>query len=394
MRNYTGAASAAALDPNDWRLGRSRISWGAVLAGAVVAVATSLLLSLLGAAIGAGSIHPLNTTSTDLANYGIGAGIWQIVNLILSMALGGYVAARLSGTHSHQDGELHGLTMWAVAVLLGSVLFAQAIGGLAGIVGQGVSSVMNRAVGGGDTTLGIAPREVNTQAMTDRLRQSLGSGDDLTAMSREQIGAEITALVHSSLSGDLPESNRNRLVDLVAAQYGVTKDEAARRVIRMENEAKSNLAQVEQKARTAADTFAHGAATAARALFTALTLGLLSALVGAWIGTRDKRVLHHAAEAGHDVHVPAYPTHTPAYAPQSFYGAVEPTSVSVYDDGGHRITQYLSGVSFPVDKQDLLRLARSGNAGAGLLHSIEGMAEGRYANASEVLKALGMAHAP
>jgi len=392
MRNDTGAGTAT-FASNDWRLGRSRISWGAVLAGAVVAVATTLLLSLLGAAIGAGSIRALDTTSTDLANYGTGAGIWQIINLIISMALGGYVAARLSGTHSHQDGELHGMTMWAVAVLLGSVLFAHALGGVAGIVGQGVGSVVSRAVGGAEATLGIVPREVNLQAMTDRLRQSLGSGDELTAMSHDQIAAEITALVHSSLLGNLSESDRNRLIALVAAQSGVTRDEAIRRVTRMENDVKANLAQVEQRARVAADTLAHGAATAARALFTALTLGLLSALIGAWLGTRDKRLLHHPIEAGHDVNAPAYTTHAPAYVPQSFYGAVEQSSVSVYDDTGHRISQYLRGVSFPVDKQDLLRLARSSNAGAGLLHSIEGMADGPYANASEVLKALGMAHA-
>lgn len=389
MRNTTGVATG-----NNWRLGRSRISWGAVLAGAVVAVATTLLLSLLGAAIGAGSIHPLNTTSTDLANYGTGAGIWQIINLILSMALGGYVAARLSGTHSHQDGELHGMTMWAVAVLLGSVLFAHALGGVAGIVGQGVGSVMSRALGGSEAASGIVPREVNLQALTDRLRQTLASGDDLTAMSRDQIGAEITALVHSSLLGDLSDSDRNRLIALVAAQSGISRDEAGRRVQRIENDAKANLAQAEQRARAAADSLAHGAATAARALFTALTLGLLSALIGAWIGTRDKRVLHPAVEPGHDVHAPAYTTRTPAYAPQTVSGVAESIGVSVYDDGGHRITQYLRGVSFPVDKQDLLRLARASNAGAGLLHSIEGMAEGRYANAGEVLKALGMAHAP
>jgi hypothetical protein len=44
------------------------------------------------------------------------------------------------------------------------------------------------------------------------------------------------------------------------------------------------------------------------------------------------------------------------------------------------------------EAQDLLRLARSSNAGASLLHSIEGMAEGSYANTNEVLRALGMAH--
>jgi hypothetical protein len=393
MRNNTGSG-AATLASDDWRLGRSRISWGAVLGGAVVALATTLLLSLLGAAIGAGSIHPLNTTSTDLANYGTGAGIWQIINLILSMALGGYVAARLSGTHSHQDGELHGMTMWAVAVLLGAVLFAHALGGVASMVGQGVGSVMSRAVGGAEAPFAFVPREVNVQAVADRLRQSLGSGDDLTAMSRDQIAAEITALVHSSVLGDLSEPSRNRLIALVAAQSGVARDEAARRVTRMENDAKADLAQVEERARTAADSLARSTATAARALFTALTLGLLSALIGAWLGTRDKRVLHYATETGHDIHAPAYATHTPAYTSQTFYGAAGPSSVSVHDDAGHRISQYLRGVSFPVDKRELLRLARSNNAAADLLHSIEGMAEGRYANAGEVLEALGMAHAP
>jgi hypothetical protein len=182
----------------------------------------------------------------------------------------------------------------------------------------------------------------------------------------------------------ISESDRDRLVALVAAQSGVTREEAVQRVSRMENNAKASLAQVEQKARVAADALAQGAATAARALFTALVLGLLAALVGAWIGTRHKRVLHPAVEYGHD-------THAPAYATRTFYETVEPASASVYDDTGHLVSQYLRSVTFPVNKQDLLRLARSSNAGAGLLHSIERMAEGRYANANEVLRALDMA---
>jgi Protein of unknown function (DUF2795) len=342
---------------------RSRISWGAVLAGAVVSVATSLLLSLLGAAMGAGSIHALST-STDPAHYGAGAAIWAIINLALSMAAGGYVAARLSGTHSHLDAELHGITMWGMAVLLGSVLLAQAGSGLLGIVGHSVSSVVNRAVGGAT----INPPD--PRAMIDRLEQSLGSIDDPTAMSREQISAEISALVGRNLNGSLPESDRNRLIALVAAQSGVTKEEAARRVMRMENDAKASLAQAEQRDRAAADEVAHGTATAARALFTALVLGLLGALLGAWIGTRHKRVLHPAVDAT-----------------RTFY-----ETGGTFDDTGHVVSQYLRSVSFPVDKQDLLRLARSGNAGSGLLHWIEGMPERSYANADDVLRALGTAH--
>jgi hypothetical protein len=377
----TGTGSGQTLAPT-LHLGhnRSRISWGAVLAGAVVAVATTLLLSLLGASMGAG-------LSADLANYGTGAAIWEIINLALSMAFGGYVAARLSGTHSHVDAELHGITVWGVAVLLGSVLLAQAASGLIGMVWQGAGSVVSQVVGGAGAISGVLPPEASPQAMIDRLQQSLGNSGDPTTMSHEQISAEMAALVRRSVvNGNLSESDRNRLVALVAAQSGVTKEEAARRVTAMENDAKTSLAQTEQKARAAADEVARTAATAARALFTALVLGLLAALVGAWIGTRHKRVLHPVFEHVHETLAPAYPAHT-------VHERIEPFSVSAYEDTGPLVSQYLRGVSFPVTKQDLLRLARSNGARSSLLHSIEAMAEGNYRNTDEVLRALGsMAH--
>jgi hypothetical protein len=67
--------------------------------------------------------------------------------------------------------------------------------------------------------------------------------------------------------------------------------------------------------------------------------------------------------------------------------------VSVYDDADHLVSQYLRGVSFPVNKQDLMRLAQSGNAGPALLHSIESMPERSYASGNEVLRALNLAMA-
>ena len=381
---------------------RSRISWGAVFAGAVVAVATTILLSLLGAAMGAGSIHALDATTTDLSNYGTGAALWEIINLALSMAFGGYVTSRLSGTHSHLDGELHGVTMWGIAVLLGSLLLAHALSGLLGFIAPGVGSVVSRAIGSpgavSSVVSAVVPPEVNPQAEIDRLRQSLTNSGDPTTMTREQIGAEIASLVHNSLpSGSLSEPDRSRLVNLVAAQSGVTREEATRRVTRMEDDAQASLAQVTQKARVAADEVARSTATAARALFTALVVGLLAALVGAWLGTRHKRVLHPVVEHAYhplaDEHAYAvHAVHEPAYA-RPLYERAEPSSVSVYDDTGRLVSQYLRGVTFPVNKQDLLRLARSRNARSSLLQSIERMADGSYANTDEVLKALGsMAH--
>ena len=250
------------------------------------------------------------------------------------------------------------------------------------MVAHGVGSVASRVVGGAGPVSTVLPQETNPQAVIDRLQQSLGSSGDPTRMSREQIVAEIAGIVRSSLfNGSVSEADRTRLVALVAAQSGVTKDEAASRVTRMENDVKASLAQVEQRARVAADEVAHNAATAARALFTALVVGLLAALVGAWIGTRHKRVLHPVVE---HAHAPAIvPTHT-------VYERFEPASVSVYDDTGHLVSQYLRGVTFPLSKQDLLRLARSHNASSNLLHAIENMAERSYSSADEVLRSLGL----
>jgi hypothetical protein len=241
-----------------------------------------------------------------------------------------------------------------------------------------------------------------TQGLIERLQQNLASSGDPTTMSHEQVNAEIMSLLGSGLvnGGSLSEPDRNRLIALVAAQSGITREEAAQRVSRLENDAKTSFAQVEQKARAAADVVAQGAASAARALFTALVLGLLAALLGAWIGTRHKRILHSTdshlavapAYAGRSAHETMEPTHAPAYGTRAAYESVRPSSVSVYDDSDRLLHQYLGGVAFPVSKQELLRLARSGNGGPGLLHSIEGMPDRSFANANEVLRALGMAH--
>src|SRR5262249_43178884 len=140
-----------------------------------------------------------------------------------------------------------------------------------------------------------------------------------------------------------------------------------RRVTRLDNEAKAIRAQVTERARVAAETATQGAGSAARALFTALTTGLLGSLLGAWFGTRHKRDLHPPMETA------AASEREGAYAHRGRGERAEPMSVSVYDETGHLVSQYLRGVTFPVTKQDLLRLARAGSAKASLIHAIETM---------------------
>jgi Protein of unknown function (DUF2795) len=364
---------------------RSRISWGAVIAGAIVAAATSLLLSLLGAAFGGGSISDLEQAASGQAN-GAGAGlaIWTIIVLFVSMLFGGYVASRLSGTHSHLDGELHGVTMWALATLLaafGALRFAGAVAGAMAGTGFNIGPAIMGPTASQNIEA-VAP-EANPQRLIDRFEASLGRSGNPTTMTHEQIGAEIRSLLgsHSFLTtGGLSDADRARLISLVAVQFGLTNDEATQRVARMESDAKAMFAAADQRARALADEASEGVASGARALFTSLVFGLLGALIGAWLGTRHKRVLHP-----HETEIAPAPLATHTYSAAPSYSAV-------YDDSDRLIANYLRGVSFPASKQELLRYARASNVGSDVLNMIDGLADRSYASVNDVLGSLDLVH--
>jgi hypothetical protein len=98
----------------------------------------------------------------------------------------------------------------------------------------------------------------------------------------------------------------------------------------MEAEIRTGIAQAERNARVAADNVAHGVAVASRALFAALTLGLLGALLGAWFGTRHKRtlhpVVHHAEPAVRHVEPAVHHETT-----RTVYETTHPAGVRVLD---------------------------------------------------------------
>ena len=373
----------------------SRMSWGSVLAGAVVAGASMILLSLLGVAFGAGGLHFTQSTASDMAGYGLGAGIWTAINLILSMGFGAYVAARLSGTHSHLDAELHGITVWAVAILMMTVLLAQAVGSIVGTVASTAGTAASSAVGTAGSLASGVTQQVSPKGLVDQLEETLTSSGDPTQMTRAQITGEIATLAGRRIvNGSLTDQERDRLATLVAAQAGISKEEAARRVARMEQDAVTALANTEQQARKAAETAARGAAAGAKGLFSALLLSLAGALVGAWLGTRHARVL--------TPHEPEYDTHTTttvthhAYEPvaaTTHYTAhepvvVAPTTVRVHDEATDRIPAYLRSVSFPATKQDLLRAARASNADAIGLRRVEQLPDRSYSSLSDLTSAL------
>jgi hypothetical protein len=364
---------------------RSRMSWGAVIAGAIVAAATSLLLSLLGAAFGGGSVGDIQAAARGEANAaGTGIAIWTIIDLFLSMLFGGYVASRLSGTHSHLDGELHGVTVWALATLLAAVVAMRFAGAVAGAIAGPGFNIVPAILGStaSESVQTVAP-EANPQRLIDRFEASLGRSGNPTTMTHDQIGAEMRTILggHDFVTtGGLSDADRARLISLVAAQFGLTNDEATQRVARMESDAKATFAAADQRVRELADQAGQSVMSGARALFVSLVFGLLGALIGAWLGTRHKRILHP-----HETQIAPAPLATHTYSAAPSYSAI-------YDDSDRLMANYLRGVSFPASKQELLRYARASNVGSDVLNMIDGLADRSYASVNDVLGSLDLVH--
>ena len=107
------------------------VSWGAILAGAVAAVAMSFVLSSLAAGLGLTLAGPWPGPAPALAGFSPAVGAAMIVVQVLSLALGGYLAGRLRAkwlyVHGHEvffRDTAHGLLAWAVATVAGVALAA------------------------------------------------------------------------------------------------------------------------------------------------------------------------------------------------------------------------------------------------------------------------------
>lgn len=93
----------------------SRVSWGAVFAGTVVALAVYFLFSVLGVALGL-SVTP---HVQDRA-LGIGAAIWALASVLLSLFLGGWVTSQCTVGENPREALVYGVLTWGTlfAVLL------------------------------------------------------------------------------------------------------------------------------------------------------------------------------------------------------------------------------------------------------------------------------------
>lgn len=106
------------------------LRWGAVFAGATVAVALWVLLQLIGMGVGLTAVKLDETGS--LRSVGIGTTVSSMLAPLIAMFVGGIVGARVSNTFDANAGAMHGFVVWAVASLIGVLAVAWLIAALAG----------------------------------------------------------------------------------------------------------------------------------------------------------------------------------------------------------------------------------------------------------------------
>jgi hypothetical protein len=112
------------------------VNWGAIVAGLFVAIATQLVLSAL--AIGFGLTTGLDAT---------GVGIWNVVNIFVSLFVGGWVLGRVSTPMHKKAAVLNGVVLWGLALVVGAWLVSSGVTGTLGLVASNVGGVVGGVAG-------------------------------------------------------------------------------------------------------------------------------------------------------------------------------------------------------------------------------------------------------
>jgi hypothetical protein len=264
----------------------SGVSWAAVIAGAFVAAALSLILLALGAGVGLSAISPWAGAGASGSAVSKGAIVWIILMEIISSAFGGYIAGRLrtKWVQIHTDevffrDTAHGFLVWAVALVLSAGFLTATATRLAGEHVDGGGSAVARSAEPNQYYVDAFLRNTGTVASTN------AEGVTSTAVANAPTREEIAVILANGLRrGSLPDYDAQYLAQLISARTGLTPTDAQARVT-----------QVFQEALAAADAARKATAHALYWLFLALLIGAFTASFAATVGgsQRDRVVVLH-----------------------------------------------------------------------------------------------------
>ncbi|MEP6942516.1 MAG: hypothetical protein ABI981_06250 [Betaproteobacteria bacterium] len=298
----------------------SGVSWAAVLAGAFVAAALAFILLLLGVGLGLASVSPWTGYGASAGAIGLATILWLFLTQGITAGVGGYVAGRLRTKWAalHTDevyfrDTAHGLLAWAVGIVIGAAILGTAatsiVAGTAKVAAttvgaaavaaapaasEAASALTTASAPDGATSASAAtPQGVFASSgmyLTDELlrgdRPVDGSAASAgNASARAELGR---ILAESMRKGALGDTDRGYAARVIAAQTGMSPQDAEKRVDAVYAQAKSMLADAELAARTAADNARKALAKTSLWMFVALLFGAFCASLAATVGGRQR----------------------------------------------------------------------------------------------------------
>ena len=270
------------------------VSWQAIIAGAVIAAAITLILVAFGAGVGFSVISPWSGQGVSATTFTIGGGIFLVVVAMLSSTIGGYVAGRLrprwTAVHSYERyfrDSAHGLVTWAVATIAIATILGGAMTAIIGATGAGMAVAGSQPADvyvdallrtNPATDRSAAPAPADTQQATSPAQQSqvtptlsggqLPANTTMAASNRDSIARILAPAMIKG--GSITDADRVYLAQYVAARTGLPEAQARQRV-------DQTIAQ----AQAAADKARKSSAAFAFWLAFALLAGALSASLAA-----------------------------------------------------------------------------------------------------------------
>lgn len=265
----------------------TKVSWGAIFAGAAIALTVQFILNLLGVGIGAAVIDPAQYDNPDASTFSIGSGIWFVVAGIIGAFAGGFVASRLSGRPVKSVEGLHGLTSWAVTTLVILYLLTTSVGAL---VGGAVSGLSSLVAGAGRTATTVATTAApivadaanGPMAMIEQQIMGTTGATDPAAMRTTAVSA-----VKALMTGDKAQADaaRTHAADALAKAQGITPEQAKTQIAEYEKQYMAAMEETTRQALEAAQTATKVVSAGAFLAFVALVLGAIAGWAGGWMGT-------------------------------------------------------------------------------------------------------------
>ncbi len=217
------------------------VDWGAIIAGAALASAISILMFTFGTAIGLSMVSPWEGEGASTTAYFITLALWTLWVVVSSFMAGGYIAGRLRrriGDSTEHESDVrdgsHGLLVWAVGLVLASLLLAAGISGAAGVVAKGAGAAGVVAANTDDYTIDSLLRPnaagavtVNNADGSAGMPQPSNESAATLQSDRQEIGR---LLVFGRKGGALTPDAKTYLVQRVAARTGLSQADAQARV--------------------------------------------------------------------------------------------------------------------------------------------------------------------